>query len=344
MERRTGPSLLAGPLISVVLGLLSLGLLLRMVTGVPAIVIGLVCLRGLNALDDAPGLDILWGRRLAIGGMVLGALGCLLGLFGLASMGLLDLDEKSRRANCADNLRKIGKAVVVYHEVNGNVYPGATVDGADGLAGFAPWLAEPYPKRLGWLVTVLPYLERPAVRKGNEKTEGPFEKLAQKFEPRLAWDAPANRDGVDTLVRGYLCPSHPSFEGNHKPAYGYYVGSTGFGAGAVELPLASPHAGFFGYTRRLRTGLALPDPLPRGTGYIMLATETMIDNGPWAAGDRSTLRDVDPTQRPYLGYNRPFGGMHPGGANVLTVDGAVRFVADRAVPSVLEQMATLSDF
>jgi prepilin-type processing-associated H-X9-DG protein len=174
--------------------------------------------------------------------------------------------------------------------------------------------------------------------------EGPFEKVARRFDPFQAWDAPANREGINTSIRGFLCPSHPFFDASHKPAYGYYVGMTGLGADAVDLPLESPHAGFFGYVRRLRTGPNLPDPLPRGTGYIMLATETMIDNGPWAAGDRSTLRGVDSGSRPYIGYERPFGGMHQGGANVLTVDGAVRFVGERADPSVLENLATLSDW
>jgi prepilin-type processing-associated H-X9-DG protein len=341
VERSRGVRLLVGPLASVLLGLLSVALLLRFISGVPAIFIGLLCLRRLNALDGAPGLDIVWGRRLAVGGMVLGLLGCLLGVVGLVSLGLIKLDEKSRQANCADNLRKIGEAVNLYHDVNGDVYPGATVDGSDGLGGFAPWLDEPYPKRLGWLVSLLPYIERPQPRQGNKAAESPLEKLAGRFDPRAAWDAPANRDGVNTSVRGFLCPSHPFFDAGHKPAYGYYVGITGLGADAVELPLGAPHAGFFGYVRRLRSGMNLPSPFPRGTSNLMLAAETMLDNGPWAAGDRSTLRGVDSGSQPYIGFERPFGGMHQGGANVLMVDGSVEFTTDRIDPRVVEQMATL---
>ncbi len=343
MDGRSGRSLLVGPLFSVLLGLLSLALLLRLLTGLPAVLVGLICLRRLNALDDVSSVAVLWGRRLAVGGMVLGTLGCLLGLLGLLSLILVNVNESSRRASCADQLRRIGQAVDLYHDDRRGVYPGATMDGMDGLEGFAPWLDEPYPKRHRCFAALQPYHERPAPREGGKLPQGRFERLAGQLEPRLPWDAPANRDAVNTSIRGLLCPAHPSFEADRKPALGYYVGITGLGADAVELPLESPRAGFFGYVRRLRTGQDLPNPLPRGTGFIMLATETMIDNGPWAAGDRSTLRGLDLSQRPYLGYERPFGGMHHGGANVLTVDGAVRFHTDRTDPDVLERLATLSE-
>jgi prepilin-type processing-associated H-X9-DG protein len=334
--------LLAGPLLSVLLGTLSLAL--SLLAGVPAIIVGLVCLRALNALNNAPGLAIVWGRRFAVGGMVLGLLGCLLGVFGLLSIALFKLRGKDGREYCADQMRRIGMAVTLYHEVNGHVYPGATVDGPNGLGGFAPWLDEPYPKRLSWFVSVLPYLDRPSAENGEQVLPGPFEKVARHFDPFQPWDAPANRDGINTSIRVFLCPSHPDFDPDHKPAYGYYVGITGLGADAVDLPLSSPRAGFFGYVRRLRTGPNLVNPLPRGAGYTMLATETMVDNGPWAAGDRSTLRGVDPLSRPYIGYDRPFGGMHPGGANVMTVDGAVRFITEQADLGILENLATLSEW
>src|SRR5439155_259904 len=137
------------------------------------------------------------------GGMVLGTAGCLLGVLGLTSFGLLHVGEESRRVTCADHMRRIGKAVELYREVH-REYPPAALDGPDGLAGFAPWLDEPYPKRLGWMVSVLPYLEQPT----REQAEGPFEKLYRKFDPRMGWEAPANRDGANTTIRGFLCPSH----------------------------------------------------------------------------------------------------------------------------------------
>ncbi len=327
--------LLAAPLVSVVLGLLSAVLL---ITVVPAVIVGLSGLRRLNALDGSdPRVRL--GRRLAITGMVLGVAGFALGVFGLVSLVLLQVNEKSRRANCADNLRRIGKAVALYHDNQNGLYPGATVESSRALAGFAPALETPYADRLGWMVRILPYLERPTA--GGK--EGPFERLARKFDESAPWESAANQEGRDTPVRGFLCPGHPEFDADHRPAYSYYVGVTGRGADAVELPTGHPDAGFFGYERRLRSGEGLPNPFPKGLSYTLLATETAEDNGPWAAGDQSTLRGVDPSRRPPVGVGRPLGGMHPGGANLLMVDGAVQWYNERSRPSVLEEMARLSE-
>src|SRR5438094_9683172 len=115
MDER-GRGLLIGPFISVLLGLLSI-LLLQFVTGAPALLLGLISLRRLNTLDrDTP--SIRWGKRLAAGGMVLGAAGCLLGVLGLTSFGLLHFGEASRRVTCADHMRRIGKAVELYREIH----------------------------------------------------------------------------------------------------------------------------------------------------------------------------------------------------------------------------------
>jgi hypothetical protein len=218
-------------------------------------------------------------------------------------------------------------------------YPLATVEGPWGLAGFAPWLAEPYNERLGWMVNILPFLERPGQQPDQS---GPYHRLARSFDTSQGWRGPGNREGTETTIRGFLCPSHPNYEPNQRPAVSHYVGITGIGVDAVEVSLSSPRAGFFGYERRLRSGPNLPNPLPKGQSYTLLATETMMDNGPWIAGNRSTLRGIEPTSRPYVGYKRPFGGMHPGGANLLLVDSAVEFFSERGNPQILERMASLT--
>jgi prepilin-type processing-associated H-X9-DG protein len=330
--------LLLGAAVSGVLGVLSLALYLHLLPGVPAIIIGLVSLRRINATDDYTSPTLRWGRRLAVGGMVLGTAGSLLGVVGLVSVKIMQITEASRREQCAYQLGVIGKAVNLYSNYH-EAYPGATVETPPGPAVLAPWLAEPYARRLGWLVAVLPYLEGQARRRGNPGF--PYEELAGTFDPRQPWRAPANAEGANTSIRTFLCPSHPDFDPAARPALSYYVGSTGVGADAVELPAGAPGAGFLGYERRLRTAEGLPNPLPRGQAYTLLATETMMDNGPWVAGDRSTLRGFDPTQRPYVGHDRPFGGMHPGGVNLLMVDGSVVFFTDRGEETLLETWAML---
>ena len=322
--------LLAGPLFSTLLGLLSLVLLLRLLTGVPAIILGFLCLRRANALDrDTPSTR--WAKRLAISGMVLGLAGSILGILGLGALGLLQFGETSRRTACADQMRRIGQAVALHYDTH-KEYPPATVDGLNGLASFAPWLDEPYPKRLGWMVTILPFLDRPSAK----QEPGPFEKVSRQFNPLLAWDAPENRAGFRTPMRGFICPSQAVSDEQLQMRITSYVGITGVGEDAVELPPESPDAGLFGYMRRVRH-------IPMGAGYVAILTETGIANGPWAAGDRSTLRGFDPTRKPYVGYERPFGGLHPKGANLLTVDGAVTLYTPQTNPSVLENLAVLEE-
>jgi hypothetical protein len=111
---------------------------------------------------------------------------------------------------------------------------------------------------------------------------------------------------------------------------------------AAELPSGAPNAGFFGYERELRLrGPALGDELPAGASHTMMCAETMRDNGAWAAGGRSTVRPLDPADLPYIGYDQQFGGMHPGGANLLMVGAEVRFFSDKGSPQVFESLATL---
>jgi prepilin-type processing-associated H-X9-DG protein len=343
--------LLFGPIVSLVLGVLSVALLLRMVAGIPAIVIGYLCLRRINERDDGSPV-VVAGRRLAIGGMVFGAAGSVLGVIGIISVILTRAGEASRRMTCANQLRQIGQAVNIYHNTMGEVYPSATVEGPWGLAGFASWMGEPYVDRLGWMVNILPFLdvplsptplgERGQGEGGMSDQQGPYFKLRASFETREGWRGPGNEQGANRTMRGFLCPSHPFYEPGVKPAVSHYVGITGVGEDAVELSATSPDVGFFGYERRLRSGRELPDPIPKGQSYTLLAAETMLENGPWVAADRSTLRGVDPSTRPYVGYRRPFGGMHPGGVNLLMVDGAVEFYSERGNPVILENRARLT--
>jgi len=321
------------PLLSALLGLLSVAALLRLAAGVPAIVFGVLALRRLNAAPDPDNPTRLWGKRLALGGVALGAAGSVLGVIALVSMGLLRLGEAGRKTTCADNLRRIGLAVQGHHDLG--AYPRAVVERQPRPElMLAPWLGDPYSSRLSWMVEILPFLDQP----GLKKSQGRFAALFEKFDRERAWDDSVNREGINTSVRAFLCASHPHFDPQHRPALTSYVGIAGVGADAVELPLESRQAGFFGYERRLRR-----KDLVTGESYTLLATETTLDNGPWAAGGWPTVRGLDPATRPYIGVGRPFGGLHPGGANLLMADASVRFFTTKGSPELLESLATLAD-
>ena len=69
-----------------------------------------------------------------------------------------------------------------------------------------------------------------------------------------------------------------------------------------------------------------------------MATETGRDNGPWTAGGPPTVRGVDPADAPYIGPGRAFGGLHPGGLNVLFADGSAEFMQDDVSPQFFETL------
>ncbi len=73
-----------------------------------------------------------------------------------------------------------------------------------------------------------------------------------------------------------------------------------------------------------------------------MVIETTRNHGVWTAGGASSVRGVDPETRPYIGHKRPFGGYHPGGANVLMADGSVRFVRETIDPRVFEAISTIA--
>jgi len=125
-----------------------------------------------------------------------------------------------------------------------------------------------------------------------------------------------------------------------------YVGLTGIGPDAALLPKESPRAGVFGYERTISS-----KDITDGTSTTLLAVETAVDNGPWAAGGSATVRFVDPNDQPYVGTGRPFGRLHgtqlwSGFTQPITVavfvDGSVRRIGPDVNPQVFEALVTIA--
>jgi prepilin-type processing-associated H-X9-DG protein len=214
--------------------------------------------------------------------------------------------EGARRAQCVSNLKQIGVAIHIYQEKNG-CFPIGTIANPD----------LPLERRLGWN-----YLTPSCYANYAPLTPG---------ELRLAVDDPALlpiRSDPPGLV---LCPTLQNKDSAN------YVGIAGLGPDSPSLPKNHPRAGFFGDDRVVSSADLLD-----GSANTMMIVESSRPAGPWFAGGRATVRGLDPAHQPYIGIGRQFGGIHPGGVNVLMADGSIHFVKDSVDPKVFEAMSTIA--
>jgi prepilin-type processing-associated H-X9-DG protein len=296
-----------------------LGLASPLVTGIPALALGI---RGLRRINASEGL--LRGRRLAVAGIFLGAFGTAFFALWIGWLVFSKLWAVSNRVTCLNNLRRIGLAVNEYDFVHQTFPPGTLP-----APGLAPG------QRLSWLAGLLPFLDMET--KPTKRPNLKWQTLAEKIDPTQPWDSPANRDAAAKRLTVFLCPGHVRDEDLSPWGPTHYVGLAGIGRDAAELPKSDPRAGFFGYDRILRA-----KDVTAGTSTTFMATETARDNGPWAKGGPSTVRGLDPDETPYVGPGAPFGGLHLGGLNVLMADGSVRFVGDNVKPELFRDQLTIN--
>lgn len=304
--------------VSLVLGLLAVPL--SLVAGIPALVVGFVGLREINGSDGR-----LRGRWLAVAGMALGGMSVVFVLAMGTAMLVWRQREAAQRLACQNNLRQLGMAVGAYFNDHQALPPG-TVANAD----------LPPERRLSWVVSLLPYFIEPASRRGAAADSSRFGKLYERIDRQKAWDDPANAEAVNEVLSRLLCPARRGALTEDEPGLTDYVGIAGLGARAAELPLSSPDAGAFGYDRIPRE----KDVKDIGS-TTLVAAETRLDVGPWAAGGRPTVRGFDPVAQPYFGPAGQFGGLHRGVTNVLFLDGSVQPAADSTLPRVIEMWACL---
>jgi prepilin-type processing-associated H-X9-DG protein len=311
MSENSSPRTSLGAIVSLLLGVLS-----PVLTGIPALILGFRSLRQINASEGR-----LQGRVSAVGGMVLGVLGTLLIGGWLAWIFFSRLRARSNQTVCLNNLRGIGLGTYEYHFLNATFPPGTL-----------PALGLPPERRLSWLAGIVPFLDAGKEHQPNPK----WQSFGEKIHRDAAWDDPANAEVATTRLTGFLCPAHPP---DPPSPFGltHYVGFAGLGRDAAILPKGDPRCGMFGYNRVVRD-----QDVSAGLSTTFLATETEVDNGPWAAGGPATVRGLDPDVLPYVGPGAPFGGLHAGGLNVLMVDGSARFVRDTIKPEIFREQIQIA--
>jgi Protein of unknown function (DUF1559) len=317
--------------VSLVLGLAALSPLLIM-AGLPALLVGFYSLKRINLSDGR-----LKGRGLSIAGMLLGVLGSGFAMFLLGAQVVAGLREEAHGAECRNNLRRLGLAFGHYYDEN-RAYPNGTVT-------FNPDLAPE--QRLSWVASLLPFLEPPppAISKESVQRVSREREILDKLDFRQAWDAPDNRDATATALPFCICPCTSDLFAARNGAWTNYVGIAGVGRDAPLIPdfhlpfvvPKNPNVGMFGYDRFTKRA-----DITAGISRTLMVVETSRDNGPWAQGGPSTVRGIDPDDDPQIGYDRPFGGLHPGGVYVLMVDASVQMMKDDTKPELWQDLARLS--
>jgi hypothetical protein len=257
--------------------------------------------------------------------------GLLVGLASLAAIVVGRAREDARREHCLNNLKGIGLGFANYHTV-WDSFPFAA----------SPNDRLPPEKRLGWQITLVPYMVCPHCCGLDDYSQIDFSG---------PWDVgPQSRFAVLPLYL-LICPSSPDQPAQGTQSFTHpldrsklvddvstaYIGIAGVGKDAASYPAGDPRAGVFGYGRVTR----LQD-IKDGTSSTMVVVETSETRSPWTSGGPATVRGLDPSRQPYIGRGRQFGGLHRGGVTVLLADGSTRFVSETIDPKVFEALSTIA--
>lgn len=263
--------------------------------------------------------------------------------------------EAARRTECSNNLKQIGLALHMYHDVN-RTFPAGwaayTQDGRQPMFNGTPGWA--------WGAVILPYLEQMGLYQGGINLKLPI------------YD-PANAQAIQAYLAVYRCPSDINsqekvFEA-HK-LHEEHEEEDHAGSEYDELLLArSNYVGSFG-----TTNVHVCEDLPPGVrcegngaffhnSFLSLAAFTDGTSQTFLVGERTVAlgyatwtgvlpgdacapaavlasAEFSPNLRQAHAHN--FSSQHPQGANFLLGDGSVRMISQTIDLNVFKALATRS--
>lgn len=244
--------------------------------------------------------------------------------------------EAARRSQCQNNLLQLGLALHDYHLAHRTFPPGSV-----NPTGPADNTRSGY--KHGWGVQILPFLEEPALARAIDPNRGIFEQVQADLGLLAPWL--------------FTCPSSPL---NLSP-----TGGRGAYAGChhdQEAPIDVDQNGML----FLNSRVTLND-VEDGQQYTLLVSE-IRDHGHWAAGNRLSLRntgttidnrnnvttvtgpitaaitgseELDPVRKSL--HVGGFGSYHANGANLLMVDGSIRFVNTSVDTAIYQHLGNRRD-
>ncbi|HTU23188.1 MAG TPA: DUF1559 domain-containing protein [Gemmataceae bacterium] len=257
-------------------------------------------------------------RRLISAGIVVVLLGI---VGGLAICAIPRIRDAAARSQCRNNLKQVGLALQNRYASCGT-FPSATIPNEDLPCG----------KRLSWLVEILPYLEQIGCTIDRKKGWQDEANIIPKF---YGIEDPLPPRPLELKL--FRCPADPTVSPVDRASLTNYVGISGVGADAAELPLEYPGVGFFGCERKIKR-----EDIKDGLANTLAVMETNSNIGPWTAGGFATVRPLDPATIPYLGAGRPFGSGHRDGTQALFADGSVHSLTHSTDSEVLGAFATIA--
>ena len=216
--------------------------------------------------------------------------------------------EAARRASCSNNLRQMGLALSLYH----NVYESFPPGGIELRLG-----PDKSKRQLAWSVYLLPYLEQTA--------------LYASLDLNKAFDAAENAVAAATVLPVYMCPSAEQIEktidGRGACNYGGMYGER------ITSP-NDPPKGTMLYDdpvglRRVTDGASKTLIISEDSGYA---------DGQWINGRNIFDQAYAINKAPAI--ENDIRSEHPGGAQGLFCDGSLRFLSEMIDLRVLAAICT----
>lgn len=230
--------------------------------------------------------------------------------------------EAARRTQCKNNLRQIGLGFLMYHDAQGSLPVGCldkrTGRNSDGL-------------QLSWLAALLPYLEQRG--------------LWEQIDFERAYDSVENAGPAAVPVTTFLCPSTARLAEDRESVH--FVSDDAGGASRA----ASDYGGVFGTTKvtPITNGVFFYDvavslrEVTDGTTHTLAVIEDTgrgTDwDGDWINGENVFNQGYGVNQR----QNNEIWSDHPGGAQAISCDAAVRYLSESIDFEVLKALCTRSN-